>query len=289
MPKPDATHAMIIEFQKNEITEHHIYARLAPKIKDDHNRKLVQRIADDELRHYHVLKKYSAVDVGPSRWRVFKFFWIIRILGLTFGIKLMERGEISAQQTYSILYGVVDEIHSIIREEDEHEHQLIGMIEEERMQYMGSIVLGLNDALVELTGTLAGLSLALQNTRLIALAGLITGIAASMSMAASEYLSTRSEGGENALRSSLYTGTAYIGTVAILIAPYLIFSSYLLCLAMTLINAVLIIALFNFYISVARDLSFRKRFFEMAGISLGVAALSFAIGFGIRSLLGIEV
>ena len=68
------------------------------------------------------------------------------------------------------------------------------MIREKQLDYVGSIVLGLNDALVELTGALAGLTLALQNTRLIAIAGLITAIAASFSMAASEYLSNKSDG-----------------------------------------------------------------------------------------------
>jgi VIT1/CCC1 family predicted Fe2+/Mn2+ transporter len=46
---------------------------------------------------------------------------------------------------------------------------------------------------VELTGALSGLTLAFRNTRLIAMAGLITGIAASLSMAGSEYLATKSE------------------------------------------------------------------------------------------------
>jgi len=73
------------------------------------------------------------------------------------------------------------------------------------------MVLGLNDALVELTGTLAGLTFALKNTRLIALSGLITGIAATLSMAASEYLSARTEQeSSRALKSSLYTGGAYV-------------------------------------------------------------------------------
>ncbi len=38
-----------------------------------------------------------------------------------------------------------------------------------------------------------------------------------------------------------------------------------------------IIFLFNFYISVAKNYQFSRRFFDMAGISLGVAALSFGI------------
>jgi len=143
---------------------------------------------------------------------------------------------------------------------------------------------------VELTGALAGLTLALQNTSLIALSGLITGIAAAMSMAASEYLSTRSEGGsKNPTKSAIYTGITYILTVTILILPYLLLDNYYVCLAVALASAVIIIAAFNYYISVAKDEPFRKRFFEMAGISLGVAALSFVLGFIIRNTLGIEI
>ncbi len=93
----------------------------------------------------------------------------------------------------------------MISDEERHENELIDMIDEERLNYMGSVVLGLNDALVELTGALAGFTFAFQDTRIIALTGLITGISASFSMAASEYLSTRHEGGENALKSSIYS------------------------------------------------------------------------------------
>jgi VIT1/CCC1 family predicted Fe2+/Mn2+ transporter len=155
---------------------------------------------------------------------------------------------------------------------------------------MGSVVLGLNDALVELTGALAGLTLALQNTQFIALTGLITGIAAALSMGASEYLSTKSEDtAQNPLKAALYTGSAYVVTVMILILPYLLLGNYYLCLLLTLTGAVLIIAFFNYYISVAKAVPFKKRFFEMAGLSLGVALFSFFIGFLIRLFLGVDV
>jgi VIT1/CCC1 family predicted Fe2+/Mn2+ transporter len=151
-------------------------------------------------------------------------------------------------------------------------------------------VLGLNDALVELTGALAGLSFALQNTRVIALVGLITGIAASLSMAASEYLSTKAEeSGNKAAVSALYTGIAYVLTVFFLILPYFIFNHYLVCLTITILLAIVIIFLFNFYISVAKDYNFYKRFAEMLVISLGVTFISFGFGFLIRNIFGIDV
>jgi len=276
-------------FQKNEITEYHIYQRLARKVKND-NAAVLRDIAEDELRHYHFWKEYSGKEVKANKWKVFKFYWITRIFGLTFGIKLMENGEAGAQEKYKEAVNYIPEAKSIVEDEDAHEEELIGMIREKSLDYVGSIVLGLNDALVELTGALAGLTLAFQNTRLIAIAGLITGIAASFSMGASEYLSNKSEGNDQrALPSSLYTGTAYIITVFLLILPYLLLDNYFVCLALTLVVAVLIILFFNYYISVAKDLNFKKRFLEMAILSLGVAALTFGISYFVRMFFGVEV
>jgi VIT1/CCC1 family predicted Fe2+/Mn2+ transporter len=163
------------------------------------------------------------------------------------------------------------------------------MIDEERLEYIGSIVLGLNDTLVELTGTLAGLSFAFQNNTIIALSGLITGIAASMSMGASEYLRNRTEGSENALRASLYTGAAYIVTVLLLVIPFFIFNNYLISLPVTLLIGIVIIIVFNYYVSMARDLDFRKQFTEMAVISLSVSALSFFVGVLVKVFLGVDI
>ena len=279
----------LLAYQRNEITEHHIYRRLARTIKSPENAAILEQIAADELRHYHGWKEYTGQEVKPDWWKVWKFTFIGRFLGFTFGVKLMERGEESAQENYAALAGVIPNVARFIHDEDAHEEKLIGLLDEDLLHYAGSVVLGLNDALVELTGALAGLTLALQNTRLIALTGLITGVAASLSMAASEYLSTRSEDtGKHPVRAAVYTGIAYIITVTLLILPYLLLPNYYVDLAISLTTAVLIIAAFNYYISIARDEPFRKRFVEMAGLSLSVAAFSFGIGYLIRLWLGVD-
>jgi VIT1/CCC1 family predicted Fe2+/Mn2+ transporter len=290
MELKDEIRQQLILFQRNEITEHHVYKRLAGSIKSSKNQEILTKIAEDELRHYRDWKSYTQREVRPDRLKIWFYYVISRIFGFTFGIKLMERGEIGAQGNYGLLKGQIEDIDAFIRDENAHELALIELLDEESLRYAGSIVLGLNDALVELTGALAGLTLALQNTKLIALSGLITGIAAALSMAASEYLSTRSEKTEkHPLKASLYTGVAYILTVTVLILPYLLLESYYVCLAFSLAAAVLIIALFNYYISVAKGDPFRARFLEMAGLSLGVATLSFVLGYIIRTVLGVEV
>jgi len=286
----EETKKTILTAQRNEIAEHSIYEKLSQSTKDPHNKEILKRISDDELKHYNFWKKYTHEDVKPDKLKIWKYFLISRIFGITFGIKLMERGEEQAQITYEKISKFVPDAKSVVKDEDEHEKQLIGLIDEERLRYVGSMVLGLNDALVELIGALAGLTLALQNTRLIAMTGLITGIAASLSMAASEYLSTKSE--ENAkkpFKASVYTGSVYVLTVLFLIFPYLIFTNFYFCLGFTILNAIIVIFIFTFYISVAKDTSFRNRFFEMSLISLGIAALTFGIGFLIRIFLNVEI
>ena len=280
----------LLVYQKNEITEHHIYVKLAETMGSSENRNVLEKIAADELRHYHDWKKYTQQDVKPDTVKIWFYYIICRIFGFTFGIKLMEQGEENAQESYGQLQDVIPEAKTILQDENSHENALLALLDEERLRYTGSMVLGLNDALVELTGALAGLTLALRNTQLIALTGLITGIAAALSMASSEYLSTKAEETtKNPVKASIYTGIAYIMTVVVLVLPYLLFTNYYICLACTLVAALLIIGFFNYYISVAKDFSFKERFFEMAGLSLGVATLSFFIGYIIRAFLGVDI
>jgi VIT1/CCC1 family predicted Fe2+/Mn2+ transporter len=163
------------------------------------------------------------------------------------------------------------------------------MLDEESLKFVGSIVLGLIDALVELTGALAGFTLALSDNKIISLVGLVTGISAALSMASSDYLSSKAKGDEEAKKSAIYTGVAYLITVILLILPFLLLTSKFIALGIMLATAVLIIFCFNYYISTAKELNFKERFWEMTFISLGVATLSFFIGFGLKYLLGVNV
>ncbi|MBS7287316.1 MAG: hypothetical protein KIH01_00825 [Candidatus Freyarchaeota archaeon] len=97
---------------------------------------------------------------------------------------------------------------------------------------------------------------------------LITGIAAALSMASLEYLSTKSEdGGRSSFKAASYTEATYIITVFLLI-PFIVLEDIPLCLGVTVVNVIVAIFLFMFYMSVARDLPFRRRFLEMVRIIL---------------------
>lgn len=279
-----------IRFQRNEYTESIVYDRLASIEKNTSNSKVLRMISAEEKAHYYTIQKYTNTEVKPNRWRIAKYYWLARILGITFAIKLMESSENSAHQEYA-RYTECEDLQRLSREEEIHEEKLIGLINEERLEYMGSVVLGLNDALVEFTGALAGFTLALSDHKLIALTGSITGIAAALSMASSEYLSTKSEGdkSKHPAKAAIYTGIAYIITVVALVTPFILISNVLIALGVMLAMALIIIALFNYYYSVARGESFRKRFMEMAVLSFSVAGISFLIGYALKTFTGIDV
>ena len=287
----DQAMAIIKRMQQSELTESMIYEQIARFARGEENRKTLLRLAKEERAHYEIWKRYTGLEMQPERGKVFKYKLLARILGFTFAVKLMERGEENAQAEYDILAGEVEESTQIKEQEEAHEQALLGMLDEERLQYVGSMVLGLNDALVELTGSLAGFTFALQNTRLIALSGLIIGISATFSMASSEFLAARSEGRTDAFKSCAYTGVAYLITVVLLIAPYLIFGNaqYLLALACMMLIVVLIIAGFTYYTSVAQDQPFKSRFLEMAIISISVAVISFVVGVLAKKFLGVDL
>ena len=284
----DKTARIAMRAQQVEVTESEVYLRLAESVREGKNAGVLRFIAKQEKRHAAIWRKRAGAEAKPS---AFKVFWVVlqaRLLGLTFVLKRMERKEGTGSRYYNSLAEAFPEARKLGQEESKHEKALLNMLDEELLQYVGSIVLGLNDALVELTGALAGFTLALGNTRIISLAGLITGISAAFSMAASDYLSSKAEGDPRAAKSALYTGAAYLATVSLLILPFLLLSNKFLCLGITLAVVIAIIGLFNYYLSVAKDVDFKRRFLEMGAISLGVAAFSFFIGFVLKKLLGVE-
>ena len=282
---------IIRKMQQNELDEGIIYKNIASFTKGKENRRTLMRLAKEENAHCQVWKSYTGEELKPNKAKILFYTLIARILGFTFAVKLMERGESGAQEEYARLEAEVPESIAIRQQEEEHEQALLAMLDEERLQYVGSMVLGLNDALVELTGSLAGFAFALQNNRLIALSGLIVGISATFSMASSEFLAARSEGRTDALKSCSYTGIAYLLTVIALIAPYLLLpaAAFVPALILMLCVVIAIIAGFTYYTSVAQDQPFRRRFAEMAIISVSVAVMSFIVGILAKKFLGVEL
>lgn len=286
-----AVQKILLVSQRDEMTGSEIYHTMARREKNPKNRDVLMRMANEEREHAAVWQTYTKRDIGPNRIKVAWFCFVALILGYTFVLKLIQKDEADAVARYQLILDELPEAVDIQRDEQQHECELIDMLDEERLQYVGAMVLGLNDALVELTGTMAGLTFALMNTRIVALSGIITGVAATLSMAASNYLAERADNNPKAFTSSLFTGFAYLITVFLLVLPYLLLPvhAYVWALVCMIGVVVFVILFFNYYISVARSEPFFKRFLEMAGISLSVAVIAFLIGLAAKALLGVDV
>lgn len=278
----------LLRLQRMEATEAEVYRQLAAMQADPGNRDVLATIAADEARHEAQLAEMTGQSVEPNHRAVRAHVRRARWLGLTYAVRRMERMESDAAETYQRLG-----YDQMAEEESSHEEKLIALLEEDQLSYSGSIVLGISDALVELTGVLVGLTFALASLSQVALAGLVTGLAAAFSMGASEYLSAEDEGHENPLRAAVYTWGAYLCVVILLTAPYLALSltdlpdDQWMAMAGTGLAALLILACFNHYKAVVSGDAFGPRMAKMTGIIVAVSLLSFGIGTALSAAFGL--
>ncbi len=283
------TEKLLLKAQQSEITEYYIYLNLASMSKGK-NKQILTQIAKDELKHHGLLKKVSGKELEPDKFKI-KFYTLLsKIFGLIFVLKIMENGEDSAIETYSKLKSKYPFLSKVIKDEERHELELINLLSDDKVKYASSIVLGLNDALVELSGSIVGFSFVIEKLKLVGISGLVLGIAASLSMTASSYLSAKEEKEADPKKAAIYTGLAYILTVLILVSPYLLLPSnisvYIPMLIMLTLTLV-VIAVYSYYMSIVKDEKFLPKFMEMSTLSLGVAFISFLAGVFLRTFIGV--
>ena len=287
---PPDVEEQLAKAQRNEITEHFIFEVLSKSVKEPDNKRVLKQIAEDELQHHNVCLNFTCQDVRPNRLKVWMYYVMSRLLGVTFSLKFMERMEEHEYLAYSRLSDSMPETIAIARDEIRHEKQLLDMIDDERLNYSSDIVRGMNVAIVEITGALAGLTFAFQNKELVVETVVIIGIVMSLSVMSTEYLAAKADLHiASPLKSLLYAGVANLLTIFVLLLPYVFVQNIYVALGVTLAAATLVIYLFAFYISVVRGISIKKRFLEMALISLGIAGLAFGIGLLARLVLHIKV
>jgi VIT1/CCC1 family predicted Fe2+/Mn2+ transporter len=286
----ETTRHRLLAFQRNEITEHHVYTRLSRSAQGA-NRDLLERIAADERRHYEQFRAFTGRDVEPNRVKIAFYRLCASVFGFTFGIRLMERGEKQAQEAYRHFGESLPAMVQTMEEENRHERTLIDMIDEEKLTYMGSMVLALNNAIQEFSGIAAGLTFALQtHARAIGVTVLISGLAATLAMSASEYLSQKAEAEpfqgshRNPWKAVLYAGGIYLFIVLTIVIPYFLIRNSHAALAAALCGVGLILAVFTFFMAVVRGLRYRTVLLEALGVALAVVVASFLIGTAARGL-----
>lgn len=282
-------------FARNEYRDWIVYRELERIEQDPGFKKILAALIEQEaedLAFWRTLSTQKEFHVSPLYLAAIRL--MRRMFGLAFTAKLLENRERAAVRDYTDFLPHADaatraRVEKIIEHEKAHEKTLINKIHEEKMDFMGNIVLGLNDGLIELTGALVGFASALGDHLLVALTGAITGISASLSMAASAYLQAQYEDGKDAKKAALYTGIAYITVVIILIAPFLLLADLIAAIAVMGVAIFAIIGAVTFYGSVVFDRSWGREFSQMALMSIGVASIAFAIGTLFRDLLGVSI
>jgi len=287
IPMKEDTLIKILKYQKNEITEHILYAALAGRLKGK-NSEILNKISSDELKHYNFFKKITGKEIRPSYGKIYFYRLAARIFGITFTIKMMSNGEEQAEHNYEDIEERIPGIKKIISDEVKHEEALISQIEEGIITHMGSMVLAINNSTQEITGIAVGLTFALSSSIMVGKTALISGMAATLAMVASEYLSQKAESGESGepFKAALYTGIVYVFVVAAIVSPYFIFSSHYTALAVALASVVVIVTVFTFFMSVVKGLRYRKALFEVSSITASVVALSLGLGMLIKVVFG---
>ena len=275
----------------DELLDHELYARLAARERNERNRKLLEELARDELRHHLFWSKLAGpVRLGlGDRLRLRLLLSLSRLTGKTFTIKLLERGEAATLSEYrraaAELGGeLAAELAKVIEDEELHESELAGSLDELVVRQLGSIALGVSDAIIELTGVLAGFAGYTGSPLQVAAAGLIVGVSAALSMAAAAYSQAKHERGKNPRTTATFTGLFYMLTVLALVAPLLLGVPASLGVALSLACALAILAAFSFYSAVIMERPFLREYLENAAVIMAVSLVGYAFGQIVKEL-----
>jgi len=283
------------EFCKDEYVDYMIYSYLAKHEKKPHLKRIVEKLAQDELRHYEFWKKLVGKDCAQKvpKWYLVGIRLMRKVMGLTFTLKWLEKHEESVIERYKAflpnLEGPLrEELEKIIAEEEEHENKLMSSIEETMVKYMSFIVLGLADAIVEITGVHAGMLGVTTSTIIAGVTGLVVGFSAAISMSSAAYLQAKHDPERHPLTSAVLTGIAYILAVVLLALPYFATHNMAVAFTASILLGIGLIAYFTYYSAVVFDRNFTREFLESSGLMIATAFGAFLFGEALGQLFGLQ-
>jgi VIT1/CCC1 family predicted Fe2+/Mn2+ transporter len=281
----------------DEYNDYAVYKRLAGyrTPKDSKLSLALNRLAQTEYGHYEFWKKFIP-DFQPklNTWKVNLILLLRTIFGVTFAVRYLERHESVVIDYYNSIANLIPQedkqfFETMLSDEQEHEKQFSEEVESSAVRYISFVVLGLADALVEITGIHAG-SLGIYNsTQLAGLAGIIAGAAASLAMASAAFAQAKQGFSGSARLSAVYTGVSYFVTAVILASPYFLTRIMAEALSASLVLAVIIVALTTLYSSIISDKPFRRDFIEILSIMFGTTLVLYVLGYVIRVTVGITI
>jgi VIT1/CCC1 family predicted Fe2+/Mn2+ transporter len=281
----------------NELTEHVVYHKLAQMEKDPGNREALERLSAQEKIHYEFWKSLmptaEAEMVHPRWYTVWGLSFLRIVLGVTFMTKFLETHENDAVEKYQGIAATIPESHrarfaQIIEDEKSHERTLIAQLKEKRVSYMGFIVLGLADAIVEITGVHAGFLGVTGSTLIAGVAGIIVGFSAAISMGSASYLQAKQDTEKSAVLSGFLTWASYFCSVVLLALPYFLIHVMLPAFITSTSVGILLVAGFTFYGAIVFDRKFWREFSETVGLMLATALATFILGAVVGTLFHIN-
>jgi VIT1/CCC1 family predicted Fe2+/Mn2+ transporter len=282
----------------DEYTDYLVYKRLSEssRTKDPKMKEILTTLSATEYRHYQFWKKYMPPNskVAPSSTTIYLTLFLRLIFGYSFAIKYLEKHETSVIKKYRSVKDSIPEadqrqFDEMVRDEEEHENTFMEQMQGRYLKYISFIILGLADAIVEISGIHAGSLGIYHSTEITGLAGIVAGAAASIAMASAAYAQAKQGFQGSAAISAVFTGVSYFINAIVLAAPYFFTSSQEIAIGVSIILAIFIIAFVSYYNSVVSQSHFLRDFGELAGIMLGASAALFLFGLLIRSVFGITI
>ncbi len=283
------------DYMKLEYFAYVIFKAMAEREKDASRRKVLEQLQAKEFEHYEFWRDYTKIKEEPqvSSFGIHIRIIITAILGLTFTLKLLERFESNVVKGYQKLVVTIEDkykpgLKTLLKDEMEHESFFLSQIGEGRLKYMSFVVLGLADAIVEISGVHAGFLGVTSSTLIAGVAGLVVGFAAAISMASAAYLQSKQETGKPSAPAAISTGVAYIIAVVLLALPYFITDNMPYAFGASIIVAIFLVAGFTFYGAVLNDTKFSRDFFQAVALTIGTAIATYFFGLFIGQFFGIQ-
>ena len=287
--------SLAAESARDEQTDGAVYLALSRRERNQEFKAALEGLARGEQSHYEFWKHFAPnVNVTVNKFKLY-FVLLLRLtLGLTFTMKFLERHEDTLHKRYREIAKMIPpedmaRFLVMMEEEEKQEEALMGKVHEGRVKYMSFIVLGLADAVVEISGIHAGSLGIYKKTELAGLAGVIAGMAASVAMASAAYAQAKQGFEGSAKWSAIYTGVSYMFTAIFLALPYFLTSNMISALSTSLVIGVILVAMMTYYDTVISTKPFARQFAEIAGIILAASLALFIAGTIINQLLGITI
>jgi VIT1/CCC1 family predicted Fe2+/Mn2+ transporter len=283
-PSPELAQVARVRMS-DEWSDFTLYDRLAKTVQSDSPfAGVLHELSRTEHGHFEFWRKYVP-DEQPKLARL-KLYWILflrRFFGLTFATRYLDRHEASVVSKYQSIAPMIPEsdrsaFEAMVADEKEHEKAFAMKVESSAVRYIAFVVLGLADALVEISGIHAGWLGLFEKTEIAGLAGIIAGGAASLAMASAAFAQAKQGFQGSARLSAVYTGVSYFITAVILATPYFLTTNMIAALAASLTLAVVILAITTWYSIVIQQKFFLKDFVEILAILFATTIVVFLLG-----------